>query len=217
MGDGAPGTGKTTLIQMMAGLIHGYCQAAGYPFRYQNFSIDQIDSYQGKSGQNAKAFIDAVLDPVRDRLRHHRRHRPGRRQARRPAVQRGPAGGDGGLHAGLRRGEHGGARQLHLRDVLELPRERGRRAAPAGRRAVPRGRADQPRGLHRHPALLLGKNHKIPLGDHELYAAQEIRRAVAASFESHGVPHEDGPARRLGPGGEARSGRSTPSRGWGPI
>jgi hypothetical protein len=44
-------------------LLDGYCKVAGYPFRYQNFSIDQIDSYQGKSGQNAKAFIDAVLDP----------------------------------------------------------------------------------------------------------------------------------------------------------
>ncbi len=63
MGDGKPGTGKTTLIQMMAGLLDGYCKVAGYPFRYQNFSIDQIDSYQGKSGQNAKAFIDSVLDP----------------------------------------------------------------------------------------------------------------------------------------------------------
>jgi len=63
MGDGKPGTGKTTLIQMMAGLLDGYCKSAGYPFRYQNFSIDQIDSYQGKSGQNAKAFIDNVIDP----------------------------------------------------------------------------------------------------------------------------------------------------------
>ncbi|MEL7183348.1 MAG: AAA family ATPase, partial [Pseudomonadota bacterium] len=28
MGDGAPGTGKTTLIQMMAGMINGYCEVA---------------------------------------------------------------------------------------------------------------------------------------------------------------------------------------------
>ncbi|MEM8593126.1 MAG: AAA family ATPase, partial [Pseudomonadota bacterium] len=63
MGAGAPGTGKTTLIQMMAGLINGYCEVAGYPFRYQNLSTDNIDSYQGKSGQNAKAFINNVLDP----------------------------------------------------------------------------------------------------------------------------------------------------------
>jgi energy-coupling factor transporter ATP-binding protein EcfA2 len=64
MGDGAPGTGKTTLIQMMAGLLNDYCQqGGGLPFRYQNFSIDQIDSYQGKSGQNAKAFITTCSTP----------------------------------------------------------------------------------------------------------------------------------------------------------
>ena len=38
----------------------------------------------------------------------------------------------------------------------------------------------------------MGKNHDIPLGDHEAYAAQEIKKAVAASFESHSRPHEDG-------------------------
>jgi hypothetical protein len=41
-------------------------------------------------------------------------------------------------------------------------------------------------------ALLLGKNHKIPVGEHDLYAGQEIRKAVAASFEGHGVPQEAG-------------------------
>jgi hypothetical protein len=40
--------------------------------------------------------------------------------------------------------------------------------------------------------LLAGKNHKIPLGDHELYAAQEIKRAVSDAYESHSKPHEDG-------------------------
>ena len=38
----------------------------------------------------------------------------------------------------------------------------------------------------------MGKNHDIPLGEHDLYAAQEIKKAVAASFESHGRPHEEG-------------------------
>ena len=32
----------------------------------------------------------------------------------------------------------------------------------------------------------------IPLGEHDLYASQEIKRAVAASFSSHGRPKEDG-------------------------
>jgi hypothetical protein len=41
-------------------------------------------------------------------------------------------------------------------------------------------------------SLLLGKNHAIPVGDHELFAAQEIKKAVAASFEGHSKPHEEG-------------------------
>ena len=63
IGDGAPGTGKTTLIQMIAGLVNGYCQVAGYPFAYENFGVDQISSYQGKSGQNCRQFINNVLNP----------------------------------------------------------------------------------------------------------------------------------------------------------
>jgi hypothetical protein len=63
MGDGAPGTGKTILIQMLAGMINDYCEVAGYPFHYENFGVDQISSYQGKSGQNCKAFVDNVLNP----------------------------------------------------------------------------------------------------------------------------------------------------------
>ena len=63
IGDGAPGTGKTTLIQMIAGLVSGYCQVAGYPFVYENFGVDQISSYQGKSGQNCRQFINNVLNP----------------------------------------------------------------------------------------------------------------------------------------------------------
>jgi hypothetical protein len=41
-------------------------------------------------------------------------------------------------------------------------------------------------------SLLLGKNHAIPLGEHDLFVAQEIKRAVAASFEGHSKPHEEG-------------------------
>jgi hypothetical protein len=41
-------------------------------------------------------------------------------------------------------------------------------------------------------SLLLGKNHAIPVGDHQLFAAQEIRKAVAASFEGYSKPHEEG-------------------------
>jgi hypothetical protein len=40
--------------------------------------------------------------------------------------------------------------------------------------------------------LLAGKNHKIPLGEHQLYAAQEIKRAVSEAYEEHAKPHEEG-------------------------
>ena len=38
----------------------------------------------------------------------------------------------------------------------------------------------------------MGKNHDIPLGDHDLFEAQIIQKAVAASYEGHSRPHEDG-------------------------
>lgn len=63
IGDGSPGTGKTTLIQMMVTSLTEYCHALGVPFHYLNFSVDEISDYQGRSGQNAKRFCQTVLDP----------------------------------------------------------------------------------------------------------------------------------------------------------
>src|SRR5690606_7037892 len=40
--------------------------------------------------------------------------------------------------------------------------------------------------------LLAGDNHKIPLGKHELYANQEIRRAVSEAYERYSKPQEEG-------------------------
>ena len=40
--------------------------------------------------------------------------------------------------------------------------------------------------------LLMGRNHDIPVGAHEVFSAQEIKKAVAASFEGHARPHEAG-------------------------
>lgn len=45
MGDGVLGMGKIMLIQMMVGMVNDYCQVVGYLFCYQNFGIDNIDSY----------------------------------------------------------------------------------------------------------------------------------------------------------------------------
>ncbi|PTE14583.1 AAA family ATPase [Pseudogemmobacter blasticus] len=192
MGDGKPGTGKTTLIQMMAGLLNDYCKAAGYPFRYQNFSIDQIDSYQGKSGQNAKAFIDAVLDPgvigfgTIDDIdqvagkRGDRQSSAGQQEV--TAVFMQAFAGAGTV---VRGNCTFGMFSNYPENVDDALRQR------AGARFLvdgPQTREDYIDIL----SLLLGKNHQIPLGDHDLFAAQEIRRAVAASFEGHSRPHEAG-------------------------
>ncbi len=192
MGDGKPGTGKTTLIQMMAGLLDGYCKVAGYPFRYQNFSIDQIDSYQGKSGQNAKAFIDAVLDPTVigfgtiddiDQVagkRGDRQSSAGQQEV--TAVFMQAFAGAGTV---VRGNCTFGMFSNYPENVDDALRQR------AGARFLvdgPQSREDYIDIL----ALLLGKNHAIPLGAHDLFAAQEIKRAVAASFEGHSRPHEAG-------------------------
>ncbi|MCB6179504.1 ATP-binding protein [Rhodobacter sp. Har01] len=192
MGDGKPGTGKTTLIQMMAGLLDGYCKAAGYPFRYQNFSIDQIDSYQGKSGQNAKAFIDAVLDPgvigfgTIDDIdqvagkRGDRQSSAGQQEV--TAVFMQAFAGAGTV---VRGNCTFGMFSNYPENVDDALRQR------AGARFLvdgPQSREDYIDIL----ALLLGKGHAIPVGDHKLFAAQEIRRAVAASFEGYARPHEEG-------------------------
>ena len=192
MGDGAPGTGKTTLIQMMAGLINDYCQVAGYPFRYQNLSTDNIDSYQGKSGQNAKAFINNIIDPT--------------------VIGFGTID-DIDTLAGKRGDRQSSAGQLEITAVL-MESFAGANTVVRGnctfgmfsnypenvddalrQRAGARFLVDGPQSREDYIdilALLLGKNHAIPLGDHQLYAAQEIKKAVAESFAGHARPKEDG-------------------------
>ncbi|MBL9055892.1 MAG: ATP-binding protein [Rhodobacteraceae bacterium] len=192
MGDGKPGTGKTTLIQMMAGLLNDYCKVAGYPFRYQNFSIDQIDSYQGKSGQNAKAFIDTVLDPSVigfgtiddiDQVAGKRGDRQS--SAGQQEVTAVFMGAFAGANTVVRGNCTFGMFSNYPENVDDALRQR------AGARFL----VDGPQTREEYIdilAMLLGKNHAIPLGQHDLYAAQEIKRAVAASFEGHSRPHEAG-------------------------
>ena len=192
MGDGAPGTGKTTLIQMMAGLMNEYCLNAGYPFRYQNLSTDNIDSYQGKSGQNAKAFINNIIDPSVigfgtiddiDQLagkRGDRQSSAGQLEITAVLME-----SFAGANTVVRGNCTFGMFSNYPENVDDALRQR------AGARFLvdgPQTREDYIDILN----LLMGKNHDIPLGDHAPFAAQEIKKAVAASFESHSKPHEEG-------------------------
>ncbi|RKF16779.1 ATP-binding protein [Roseovarius spongiae] len=192
MGDGKPGTGKTTLIQMMAGLIDGYCRNAGYPFRYRNLSTESIDSYQGKSAQNAKAFIQEIVDPAVigfgtiddiDQLagkRGDRQSSAGQLEITAVLME-----SFAGANTVVRGNCTFGMFSNYPENVDDALRQR------AGARFLVDGpvtRDDYIDILH----LLMGRNHDIPLGDHEAYAAQEIEKAVADSFESHMKPHEDG-------------------------
>ncbi|MBE1283713.1 MAG: AAA family ATPase [Rhodobacteraceae bacterium] len=192
MGDGKPGTGKTTLIQMMAGLINDYCQVAGYPFRYQNLSTENIDSYQGKSGQNAKAFINTIIDPGVigfgtiddiDQLagkRGDRQSSAGQLEITAVLME-----SFAGANTVVRGNCTFGMFSNYPENVDDALRQR------AGARFLvdgPQTREDYIDIL----ALLMGKNHDIPLGQHDLYAAQEIKTAVAKSFEAHSKPQEAG-------------------------
>ncbi|MHC5924209.1 hypothetical protein ACYT6T_10600, partial [Streptococcus pyogenes] len=41
-------------------------------------------------------------------------------------------------------------------------------------------------------AMLVGRDHSIPLGGHALFEGQEIRRAVSSSYGQHARPQEEG-------------------------
>ena len=192
MGDGKPGTGKTTLIQMMAGLLNDYCQVAGYPFRYQNLSTENIDSYQGKSGQNAKAFINNIIDPGVigfgtiddiDQLagkRGDRQSSAGQLEITAVLME-----SFAGANTVVRGNCTFGMFSNYPENVDDALRQR------AGARFLvdgPQTREDYIDILN----LLMGKKHDIPLGDHTPFAAQEIKKAVAKSFEAHSRPQEAG-------------------------
>ncbi|MGE0280297.1 MAG: AAA family ATPase [Rhizobiaceae bacterium] len=192
IGDGAPGTGKTTLIQMIAGLVHGYCQIAGYPFHYENFGVDQISSYQGKSGQNCKQFIDNVLNPrmigfgtVDDIDQVAAKRSDDRASAGQHEITGVLMSAFSGAMTVVRGNCSFGMFSNYPENVDDALRQR------AGARWL----VDGPQTKEDYIdifVLLAGKNHKIPLGEHDLYAAQEIQRAVDDAYESHSKPHEDG-------------------------
>ncbi len=192
IGDGAPGTGKTTLIQMIAGLVNDYCQVAGFPFHYENFGVDQISSYQGKSGQNCRQFVENVLNPraisfgtIDDIDQVAAKRSDDRASAGQHEITGVLMDAFSGAMTVVRGNCSFGMFSNYPENVDDALRQR------AGARWL----VDGPQTREDYIdifVLLAGKNHKIPLGKHELYAAQEIQRAVSTAYESHAKPHEDG-------------------------
>ncbi|MBV6657067.1 MAG: AAA family ATPase [Devosiaceae bacterium] len=192
IGDGFPGTGKTTLIQMTAGLVKEYCDIAGYPFVYENFGIDQISEYQGKSGQNARAFIDRVLDPTAigfgtiddiDQVagkRDDRQSSSGQQEVTGVLM-----GAFSGANTVVRGNASFGMFSNYPEKVDDALRQR------AGARWLvdgPQTENDYIDIFH----LLLGSKHDVPLGQDAFFSDQALKQAVAKSYAQHNRPQEDG-------------------------
>ncbi|MGH6763484.1 MAG: AAA family ATPase [Phyllobacterium sp.] len=192
IGDGAPGTGKTTLIQMIAGLVNDYCQVAGYAFHYENFGVDQISSYQGKSGQNCKQFVTNVLNPrvigfgtIDDIDQVAAKRSDDRASAGQHEITGVLMEAFSGASTVVRGNCSFGMFSNYPENVDDALRQR------AGARWL----VDGPQTKDDYVdifVLLAGKNHKIPLGDHKLYEAQIIQKAVSTAYEEYARPQEDG-------------------------
>ena len=192
IGDGMPGTGKTMLIQMMAGMINGYCEIAGYPFHYENFGVDQISSYQGKSGQNAKQFVENVTSPrsigfgtIDDIDQVAAKRSDDRASAGQHEVTAVLMEAFAGATTVVRGNCTFGMFSNYPENVDDALRQR------AGARWL----VDGPQTENDYidiVAILLGKNHDIPVGDHDLFTDQEIKRAVSQAYEKHDRPSEEG-------------------------
>ncbi|MBU2149068.1 MAG: ATP-binding protein [Alphaproteobacteria bacterium] len=192
IGDGAPGTGKTILIQMLAGLINDYCQVAGYPFHYENFGVDQISSYQGKSGQNCKQFVTNVINPraigfgtIDDIDQVAAKRSDDRASAGQQEVTGVLMESFAGATTVVRGNCSFGMFSNYPENVDDALRQR------AGARWLVDGPQTRDDYIDIF-VLLAGKNHKIPLGDHELFEAQVIQKAVTAAYEEHSKPQEEG-------------------------
>jgi len=192
IGDGSPGTGKTILIQMIAGLINDYCQVAGYGFTYENFGVDQISSYQGKSGQNCKQFVSNVLNPktigfgtVDDIDQVAAKRSDDRSSAGQQEVTAVLMESFAGATTVVRGNCSFGMFSNYPENVDDALRQR------AGARWLVDGPQTRDDYIDIF-ALLAGKNHSIPLGDHDLFSAQEIKEAVTSAYGLHDKPQEEG-------------------------
>ncbi|MDQ0321273.1 hypothetical protein QO002_003411 [Pararhizobium capsulatum DSM 1112] len=192
IGDGMPGTGKTILIQMLAGMLNDYCEVAGYAFHYENFGVDQISSYQGKSGQNCKEFVNNVIHPraigfgtIDDVDQVAAKRSDDRASAGQHEVTAVLMESFAGASTVVRGNCTFGMFSNYPENVDDALRQR------AGARWLVDGPQTEADYIDIF-AMLVGKNHKIPLGEHALFAGQEIKKAVSQSYEAHSRPKEEG-------------------------
>ncbi|NKB50610.1 MAG: AAA family ATPase [Rhizobiaceae bacterium] len=192
IGDGSPGTGKTILIQMIAGMINDYCQIAGYGFTYENFGVDQISSYQGKSGQNCKQFVTNVLNSktigfgtVDDIDQVAAKRSDDRASAGQQEVTAVLMESFAGAKTVVRGNCAFGMFSNYPENVDDALRQR------AGARWLVDGPQTRDDYIDIF-ALLAGKNHEIPLGDHDLFEAQVIQKAVSEAYADLSKPQEEG-------------------------
>ena len=177
---------------MIAGLINDYCTIAGYPFHYENFGVDQISSYQGKSGQNCKQFINNVINPraigfgtVDDIDQVAAKRSDDRASAGQQEVTAVLMESFAGATTVVRGNCSFGMFSNYPENVDDALRQR------AGARWLVDGPITRDDYIDIF-VLLAGKNHNIPLGDHELFEAQVIEKAVSVAYENHAKPQEDG-------------------------
>ena len=74
MGDGKPGTGKTTLIQMMAGIAERLLQGGGLSLPLSELFHRPDRQLSGQIRPERQGLHRQRAGPRRDRLWHHRRH-----------------------------------------------------------------------------------------------------------------------------------------------
>ncbi|MDW9478823.1 AAA family ATPase [Sinorhizobium meliloti] len=192
MGDGNPGTGKTTLIQMVCGLIKDFCDVGGYPYHFENFGVDQVSEYQGKSGQNARAFIERIQDPrvIAFGTIDDIDQVAGKRDDSKSS------GGQQEITAVLMDAFAGASTIVRGNCSYGMFSNYPEKVDDALRqRAGARWLVDGPQTLSDYIDifyLLVGKNHKLQLGSHDLFKAQTIQEMAEKSYESHARPHEQG-------------------------